>query len=486
MGHKMSPRATLAVTVSLLLFAVYVLMAQFLSDTSLFVHVFAPGYQWGQSVREKWGNASSPAKGDNASPRAKWGTSSSAAKWMKSSFPAKWANTSSAAKWVNTSSPAKWVNTSSPAKWNNTSFPAKWMKSSSAAKERDYASPQAKHLSRTSSQATLPKSLTFIADSNLQSRKVSITSSRELKTIYFFNRPGWFYPNNPNLFRECDVNACVLTHNEPERADAVVFHMCANLQSPLPFKPAQYQVWIAFGLESPPHCRYYRNPYSRSRKFNWTMTYRTDSDVFAPYGLLRLRETPSEKNYTAIVSGKSKPVAWFVSNCNDRSKRQKYVKELSKHIQVDIYGHCGTLTCPRSSETDCMRLLNTTYFFYLSFENSLCRDYMTEKVFKLYDNVNVIPVVRGQVDYDRYLPPGTFLNTADFPTPRALALRLRALMADTTEFADMLRLKDRFSQNHCLSFCKLCQKLHEDNGAKTYPDLSKWASEGICRDAVDV
>ncbi|XP_070206575.1 alpha-(1,3)-fucosyltransferase C-like [Littorina saxatilis] len=133
-----------------------------------------------------------------------------------------------------------------------------------------------------------------------------------------------------------------------------------------------------------------------------------------------------------------------------------------------------------------MRLLNTTYFFYLSFENSLCRDYMTEKVFKLYDNVNVIPVVRGQVDYDRYLPPGTFLNTADFPTPRALALRLRTLMADTTEFADMLRLKDRFSKDRCLRFCKLCQKLHEDNGAKTYPDLSKWASEGICRDAVDV
>ena len=29
---------------------------------------------------------------------------------------------------------------------------------------------------------------------------------------------------------------------------------------------------------------------------------------------------------------------WFVSNCNSKSKRNELVKELQKHINVDVYG----------------------------------------------------------------------------------------------------------------------------------------------------
>lgn len=36
--------------------------------------------------------------------------------------------------------------------------------------------------------------------------------------------------------------------------------------------------------------------------------------------------------------GKTKKVAWFVSNCGTLNKREDYVKELSKYIDVDIYG----------------------------------------------------------------------------------------------------------------------------------------------------
>jgi Glycosyltransferase family 10 (fucosyltransferase) C-term len=74
-------------------------------------------------------------------------------------------------------------------------------------------------------------------------------------------------------------------------------------------------------------------------------------------------------------------VAWFVSNCNDRNGRLNYARELSKHISVDIYGKCGTKTCPRSTESSCFELLKEDYKFYLAFENSNCKDYITEKLF---------------------------------------------------------------------------------------------------------
>ncbi len=38
-----------------------------------------------------------------------------------------------------------------------------------------------------------------------------------------------------------------------------------------------------------------------------------------------------------------KLVAWFVGNCKTQSKRELYVKELQKYIDVDVYGNCGPL-----------------------------------------------------------------------------------------------------------------------------------------------
>jgi hypothetical protein len=41
---------------------------------------------------------------------------------------------------------------------------------------------------------------------------------------------------------------------------------------------------------------------------------------------------------------KTKDAVWIVSNCNTPSKREKYVKEMQKIINVDIFGRCGKLT----------------------------------------------------------------------------------------------------------------------------------------------
>jgi hypothetical protein len=56
-----------------------------------------------------------------------------------------------------------------------------------------------------------------------------------------------------------------------------------------------------------------------------------------------------------------------------------YIKELGKYIQVDVYGKCGTLDC--KDGTDCFKSLSKQYKFFLAFENSNCRDYITDDFF---------------------------------------------------------------------------------------------------------
>ena len=83
--------------------------------------------------------------------------------------------------------------------------------------------------------------------------------------------------------------------------------------------------------------------------FNWTITYRRDADFRNQYGIIKkIKETPiegSELNSliyqfglrnTDIGQNKTKKIAWFVSHCETKSEREKYVEQLQKYIQVKI------------------------------------------------------------------------------------------------------------------------------------------------------
>ena len=120
----------------------------------------------------------------------------------------------------------------------------------------------------------------------------------------------------------------------------------------------------------------------------------------------------------------------MVSNCKTHSKREDYVRALQRIIPVDVFGGCGDLKCAKN---ECNKFLEENYIFYLAFENSLCSDYVTEKLFRTL-LLDIVPVVMGGADYKHFAPPKSYIDVADFESPEQLANFLLKLDKDEEEY----------------------------------------------------
>ncbi len=230
---------------------------------------------------------------------------------------------------------------------------------------------------------------------------------------------------------------CEITTNRSlyARADAVVFHIPNWKWRPrflLP-KKRREQVWVALCMESEVNYPQLLDPRWMSR-FELKMTYRLDSDVPLPY--LSFYETTTAMAHALRVPPQPKqtrhaPCVSFISSGFNKSHRQAYMRELMRYIQVDSYGKfMRNARLPedrgRSSKLECI----AGYKFTLAFENSIARDYVTEK---FYDPLvaGSVPVYLGAPNIDEFAPgEQCFINTAEFETPRALAEYLQHLAND--------------------------------------------------------
>jgi hypothetical protein len=151
----------------------------------------------------------------------------------------------------------------------------------------------------------------------------------------------------------------------------------------------QHQRFIFFTQESPIALSklYSFNDKKYINYFNWTMTYKKDSDVKLMYGKVTKKNIATYRqindkllHITNKTSKKKKLAAWMVSHCTTASKREAYVKELVKYIEVDIYSmpgfNCGLSINSSSSislcekdiisgsPSECYEMIEKTYKFY--------------------------------------------------------------------------------------------------------------------------
>jgi alpha-1,3-fucosyltransferase len=123
----------------------------------------------------------------------------------------------------------------------------------------------------------------------------------------------------------------------------------------------------------------------------------------------------------------------------------------------------------------------------LSFENAVCPDYVTEKLFKILAH-DIVPVVYGGPDYSQHAPPHSYIDARKFK-PKYLAGFLKILDEDDELYNEYFWWKDYYSEEYSSEdisrhgFCYLCQKLHEqeNNDIQTYPDLDlEWGDGNQC------
>ncbi|KAM4723100.1 4-galactosyl-N-acetylglucosaminide 3-alpha-L-fucosyltransferase FUT6-like [Rhinophrynus dorsalis] len=255
-------------------------------------------------------------------------------------------------------------------------------------------------------------------------------------------------------------------------AHAVIIHhrnACDNKgQLPQEKRPPN-QYWIWFNLESRSHSP---NLEFMDNLINLTMSFRVDSDIFTPYGWLE--KSNKSRNFT--IPEKTKLVAWAISNWNPNAKRYKYYLELKKHLDIDMYGI-------RNRPLQRSNLIETIskYKFYLAFENSIHEDYITEKLWTNSLISGTVPVVLGppRENYERFIPPDSFIHVDDFSTAEELALYLHELDKDDQRYKQYFNWRSTLQPmedrpDWVIEYCRVCKALKEAPIYRTIPSIAKW------------
>ncbi|WKY04732.1 hypothetical protein Q1695_005610 [Nippostrongylus brasiliensis] len=294
---------------------------------------------------------------------------------------------------------------------------------------------------------------------------------------------------------DCDYKCLIIERAEQKNYDqkpsAFVLHGRNINDSDLPERNTQ-QLAVLFLLESPYHAG---GGISKvpPNFFNATMTYRRDSRYFYPYGYFPpiTARTPANQKITQqmitdAMKRKTRGSLIFVSNCKTPSKREVLIRELGQYTQVTVRGKCqdklsvSNTTTAANCKVDCDdNGLIATHRFYLSFENSLCNDYITEKFFLRISQM-LVPVVMKRKTYEDYgIPPDSFIALSDFNSVAELADYLNYLRDNDQAYLEYFNWTKSYAKPSGYvgnAACRLCEDLHRkerlvvNNIVKYYKD----------------
>jgi hypothetical protein len=334
-----------------------------------------------------------------------------------------------------------------------------------------------------------PNTSTYIPLSKVRNHSYQlILLWTDLFSVFNWHQPLFF--NSSSIISCSSTHQCQFTRDKHKlsQASIVAFHLYDTTRYDLPERTSSEntnQHWIFITGGSPINF-YYQNPsflpYIFDNYFDRSISYKPESpySIFAP--IIKPRNLSSiniqherEINRNSLRS-KKKPIAWIVSNCNTFSQREKYVKELKKFIPVDIYGRCG-ISCSNENNRQCQIDLNE-YYFYLAFENSRCRSYISEKFWNIISNNNhrLVPIVMGaeEKDYEQIAPKNSFIHVNHYQTPEHLAKYLHYLIQNPEKYLIYLQWREHTqieltNPGTWMNFlCPLCHMAYE---TRLFPNI---------------
>ncbi|KAM9466817.1 4-galactosyl-N-acetylglucosaminide 3-alpha-L-fucosyltransferase 9 [Clarias gariepinus] len=269
------------------------------------------------------------------------------------------------------------------------------------------------------------------------------------------------------------IDNCFITadRNLYNKSDAVVIHhrdISTDLSNmPPAFRPP-LQKWIWMNLESPSHSSQLPGI---ENLFNLTLNYRQDADIEVPYGAI----VASQGEEGFVPPSKNKLICWIVSNWNPDHVRVKYYNELYKHVEIHAYGQAfGEYI----SDQDYFPTIASCKF-YLAFENSIHKDYITEKLYNPL-SVGTVPVVLGppRENYQNFVEGGAFIHVDDFSSPKELAEYLLFLDKNEELYLRYFDWRKHFKVKKAYFWaehtCLACDYVRRHNEYRAFNNLDKW------------
>ncbi|XP_062410883.1 alpha-(1,3)-fucosyltransferase 7-like [Sardina pilchardus] len=294
----------------------------------------------------------------------------------------------------------------------------------------------------------------------------------------------WPFGNSLNLAGDfCKdkfgVPNCIMVDDQSQFSDAdvVIFHNRELIQReqklPVNLNRPKSQRWVWLTMKSPD---YNGNVIPFAGYFNWTMTYHQDADIYSPHGVMVPKDFETDEPIEDLIpKGKTHLVCWVVNDFSPDHKRTAIYDKLKTVIPIEVYGE----EVNRGLTDDTLLPTISRCFFYLAFENSVFRDYITEELWHNAYRSGAVPVVFGppREDYEAVAQKDSFIHVNDFSTIEELGQFLRKLVMNGDAYASYFNWRRKYTVvvKHWVELaCEFCPKISSMPPHKVYKDLDGW------------
>ena len=243
-------------------------------------------------------------------------------------------------------------------------------------------------------------------------------------------------------------------------------------------------------MESPARFPYESVDNLRKAGYDISATIDQNSDV--PLSYLSVKTIKKLKASKVYPKCKNCTVAMFVSNC--RSKyRLEYAKGLMNN-SITVHSFGGCLHNKEVKETTSKRKAGKSdvishYKFTLAFENSVYKDYVSEKVYHAL-LAGSVPIYYGAVNIAEFVPKNSVIDARKFSGPKEMAEYIRMLDSNEEEYnkyhewrKDFYKsipntMKERANVKTENMLCNLCIRAADINrmryGLEKIPESKRW------------